>query len=90
MQAVWFWGRQFLSRFKRRAQGWLVRLRAEDRRVGLGLFLRKRQGVGTSMQLTRLRRRKVPGKAPCVTPSELLNVGAGPAKLDLGVLGFAP
>ena len=29
-----------------------------------------------------------PGKAPCETPSELLDGDAGPAKLDLPVLGL--
>jgi hypothetical protein len=34
------------------------------------------------------RRRKGPWKAPGVTPSELFNVRAGPAKLDLPEIGF--
>src|SRR5450432_93897 len=37
--------------------------------------------------LERLRRRKGPPKAPCETPTELLDSVAGPAKLDLPVLG---
>jgi hypothetical protein len=35
----------------------------------------------------RLRRRRGPRKAPCETPTEVLDAGAGPAKLDLPVLG---
>src|SRR5450432_3194042 len=37
----------------------------------------------------RLRRRKGPRKAPCETPAALLDGVAGPAKLDLPVLGLA-
>jgi glucose/mannose transport system substrate-binding protein len=38
--------------------------------------------------MVRLRRRKGPRKAPCVTPTELLHGVAGPAKLDLPGLGL--
>ncbi|MEO8213916.1 MAG: NUDIX domain-containing protein, partial [Myxococcales bacterium] len=46
--------------------------------IALSSFVRK--------QLA-LRGRKGPGKAPCETPTELLSVLAGPAKLDLPVFG---
>src|SRR5450432_2177630 len=42
--------------------------------------------IVSSGRAGRLRRRKGPRKAPCETPTELLDGVAGPAKLDLPVL----